>query len=82
MFDAVEGKEAIARVFSEAFETTTMICQPDVIREAGEVAILEWRDPQGLRGCGFLPVRANKIAVQRGYWDQLSFRRLHNIPMD
>ena len=39
----------------------------------GEWVILEWRDPNGLRGCGFFRVRNDQIVFQRGYFDQLSF---------
>lgn len=41
--------------------------------EDGEWAILEWRDPLGLRGCGFFHILNDKIVFQRGYWDKLSF---------
>lgn len=39
----------------------------------GEWAILEWKDPKGLRGCGFFHIIDNKIKLQRGYWDKLTF---------
>jgi hypothetical protein len=52
------------------------------IFEDGDVAILEWRDPLGLRGCGFFHVRDGKIVFQRGYWDKLSFLRLHGLPVE
>jgi hypothetical protein len=48
----------------------------------GEWAILEWRDPKGLRGCGFFQVRHDKIALQRGYWDKLSFSKSHGVSLD
>lgn len=41
----------------------------------------EWRDPLGLRGCGFFHVVNDQIAFQRGYWDKLSFLRLHGLPL-
>jgi hypothetical protein len=44
-------------------------------------AILEWSDPLGLRGCGFFRIVDEKIAFQRGYWDKLSFLRLHGLPL-
>jgi hypothetical protein len=44
--------------------------------------IVEWRDPLCLRGCGFFHCRDGKIAVQRGYWDRLSFLKLHNLPLE
>ena len=51
------------------------------ILEDGEWAILEWKDPLGLRGCGFFQVIEGKIKLQRGYWDKLSFLRQHNLPI-
>ena len=39
-------------------------------------------NPNGLRGCGFFKVVDDKIVFQRGYWDKLSFYRLHNIPFE
>lgn len=47
----------------------------------GEWAILEWRDPKGLRGCGFFHVVDGRIRFQRGYWDELSFRRQQGLPL-
>jgi ketosteroid isomerase-like protein len=77
----VEGREAIGEMFRREFATADMTCIPDVVHEAGEVAILEWRDPFGLRGCGFFTVRDGRIAFQRGYWDKLSFLRAHGLPI-
>ncbi|MES1222239.1 MAG: steroid delta-isomerase, partial [Bacteroidota bacterium] len=45
-------------------------------------AILEWQEPLGLRGCGFFHIVDDKIVFQRGYWDKLSFLRIHNLPLD
>lgn len=39
------------------------------------------RTPKGLRGCGFFNIKDGKIVFQRGYWDKLSFLKLHNIPL-
>ena len=50
-----------------------MTCVIENIFEDGEHAILEWSDPNGLRGCGFFQVREDQIVFQRGYFDQLSF---------
>jgi ketosteroid isomerase-like protein len=63
----VEGRSAIREMFSREFASADMTCIPELIHEAGEVAILEWRDPLGLRGCGFFTVRERRIAFQRGY---------------
>ena len=51
------------------------------IFEDGEWAILEWKDPLGLRGCGFFHIVDGKIKLQRGYWDKLSFLKQHNLPI-
>jgi hypothetical protein len=77
----VEGREAIRAMFAREFAAADMVCIPEQILEDGEWAILEWRDPQGLRGCGFFQVRDGKIVFQRGYWDKLSFLRLHGLPI-
>lgn|SRR6516164_3786601 len=53
-----------------------MTSTPEIIHQAGDVAILEWRDPLGLRGRGFFTVRGACIAFQRGYWDKLSFSQV------
>ena len=80
--DPVVGREAIRAMFKSEFSTANMICIPEAIHEAGDVVALEWRDPQGLRGCGFFTVKNGSITFQRGYWDKLSFLRLHNLPVE
>ena len=77
----VEGKEAIRSMFEQEFANAEMVCIPENLFEDGEWAILEWKDPLGLRGCGFFHVQEGKIVFQRGYWDKLSFLRLHNLPI-
>jgi ketosteroid isomerase-like protein len=77
----VEGRAAIRAMFRREFAAADMTCIPEVVHEAGDVAILEWRDPLGLRGCGFFTVRDGRIAFQRGYWDKLSFLRRHGLPI-
>jgi ketosteroid isomerase-like protein len=51
--EPVVGKAAICEMFRREFAAASMTCIPEVIHEAGNVAILEWKDPLGLRGCGF-----------------------------
>jgi hypothetical protein len=75
--DPVEGREAIRTMFEREFAQATMVCIVEHLFEDGEWAILEWRDPSGLRGCGFFHVIGGLIQFQRGYWDQRSFERLH-----
>jgi ketosteroid isomerase-like protein len=77
----VEGRAAIRAMFAREFAAAEMVCIQENILEDGDWAILEWRDPKGLRGCGFFHVRNGKIQLQRGYWDKLSFLRLHNLPL-
>jgi ketosteroid isomerase-like protein len=80
--EPVQGRTSIRQMFEREFATANMICIPEIIHEAGAVAILEWRDPIGVRGCGFFTVRDGRIIFQRGYWDKLSFLRLHGLPID
>src|SRR5205807_10474866 len=75
----VTGREAIRQVFQSGFAAAKMHCIVENIFEDGEWAILEWRDPKGLRGCGFFHVIDGKIVLQRGYWDKLSFLRLYGL---
>ena len=77
----VAGREAIRRMFAEGFSAARMVCIVENVFEDGEWAILEWRDPLGLRGCGFFHMVKNKIAFQRGYWDKLTFLRQHRLPL-
>ena len=78
----VNGRTAIRQMFEREFAMANMVCIPEMIHEAGDVVILEWRDPIGLRGCGFFTVRDGRIIFQRGYWDKLSFLRLYGLPID
>jgi ketosteroid isomerase-like protein len=77
----VGGKTAIRDMFAREFAQADMTCLVENLFEDGEWAILEWKDPLGLRGCGFFHVRNGKIVFQRGYWDKLSFLRMHNLPL-
>jgi ketosteroid isomerase-like protein len=80
--EPVEGREVIRAMFAREFAAARMVCLVENLFEDGEWAILEWRDPLGLRGCGFFQVRDGLIAFQRGYWDKLSFLRLHGLPIE
>ena len=78
----MRGRTAIREMFERDFAAVEKICILDIIQEAGDVAVLEWRDPLGVRGCGFFTVRDGRIAFQRGYWDKLSFLKLHGLPVE
>jgi len=77
----VEGRAAIREMFAKEFASAGMTCLVENIFEDGEWVILEWKDPLGLRGCGFFHVQHGKIVFQRGYWDKLSFLRMHKLPI-
>jgi ketosteroid isomerase-like protein len=80
--EPVAGRAAIRDMFAAEFARARMVCLVENIFEDGDWAILEWKDPLGLRGCGFFRVRENRIEFQRGYWDRLSFLRAHSLPLD
>jgi limonene-1,2-epoxide hydrolase len=75
----VEGREAIEAMFEAEFGQAEMVCIVENLFEDGEWAIMEWRDPIGLRGCGFFHIVDGLIQFQRGYWDRLSFLRQHGL---
>ena len=75
----VQGKDSIIRMFKSEFEKFQMVCLIENIFEEGNVGILEWKDPKGLRGCGFFWIEKDKIYYQRGYWDKLSFMKEQNL---
>ena len=75
------GKVAIEKMLTEEFKSAEMTCIIENIFEDGEWAILEWKDPLVLRGCGFFYIVDGKIKFQRGYWDKLSFLKKHNMPI-
>src|SRR5260370_36306654 len=68
-----EGRAAIREMFAKDFASAKMVCIADHIFEDGPWAILKWRDPLGLRGCGFFRVENAKIFCQSGHWARLSF---------
>jgi limonene-1,2-epoxide hydrolase len=75
------GRDAIRRMFATEFGRAQMTCLVENLFEDGAWAILEWRDPSGLRGCGFFQVQDDQIVFQRGYFDQLSFFRQQGLPV-
>ena len=79
--EPVQGKTAIQAMFEREFADAEMTCIVENLFEDGEWAIVEWRDPLGLRGCGFFKVEEARIQFQRGYWDRLAFLRLHGLPI-
>ena len=79
--EPIVGKTKIKQMFQDEFAAAEMVCIIENIFEDGDWVILEWKDPLGLIGCGFFHIVEGKIKFQRGYWDKLSFLRLHKIPI-
>lgn len=79
--EPVEGKAAIYSMFAAEFANAEMVCIIENIFQDGKWAILEWKDPIGLRGCGFFQIENGLIVFQRGYWDKLSFLKAHDLPI-
>ncbi len=79
--DPVVGRDAIREMFDLEFGRATMVCHIENIFQDGEWAILEWKDPKGLRGCGFFNILDDKIVFQRGYFNELSFLRQQGLPL-
>ncbi|CAA0092378.1 Uncharacterised protein [BD1-7 clade bacterium] len=75
------GKNAIVAMLAAEFAAADMACIVENIFKDGEWAILEWRDPLGLRGCGFFHLVDDLILLQRVYWDKLRFLTMHNLPI-
>lgn len=78
--EPLRGRPAIREMFETEFGRAKMTCIQEQLFACDDWAILEWRDPLGLRGCGFFLVRDEQIVFQRGYFDQLSFFKLQGIP--
>lgn len=75
------GSAAIRGMFELEFSRAKMICIEENIYACGDVAILQWRDPLGLRGCGFFTVSDGRIVHQKGYFDQLTFFKVQGLPI-
>lgn len=79
--EPLKGKNAIKKMFQLEFSRATMVCIKEKIYECGDTAILQWRDPLGLRGCGFFQIKNNQIIHQKGYFDQLTFFKIQKLPV-
>ena len=77
--EPLKGRNAIREMFEIEFSRATMVCIEERIYECGDTAILQWRDPLGLRGCGFFQVKNSLIVHQKGYFDQLSFFKAQGL---
>src|SRR3979490_2858318 len=77
----VQGRENIRQMFASGFASAPMVCIVENLFEDGEWAILEWRDPKGLRGYVLLHVALGRIVFQRGYWDSPTLLRRQALPL-
>jgi len=81
VMDPIVGRDAVRDMFTKEFTRASMTCIIENIFEDGDWAILEWSDPNGLRGCGFFHIKDEHIVFQRGYFDQLTFFRKQGISL-
>lgn len=79
--EPLKGRDAIRKMFELEFSRAQMVCIEESIHECGDTAILQWRDPLGLRGCGFFQIKDDQIMRQTGYFDQLSFFKAQGLPI-
>ncbi len=79
--EEVYGRQNIIQMFENEFAQADMVCIIEQIIDAGDWVILEWKDPLGLRGCGIFYIKEGLIHFQRGYWDKLSFLKMHGLPV-
>ena len=75
------GHDQIRQFFELEFARASMTCVPERIYQCDDTAILQWRDPNGLEGCGFFRVENGRIRHQKGYFDQLAFFRAQGLPV-
>lgn len=75
----IVGKDNIYKKYKEDFETIEMHRIIENIFEDGQWIIVEWRDLKGARGSGFFQIENNKIIMQRGYGDKLSFLKANEL---
>ena len=81
IWEPIVGRNAIRRMFEKEFGRTTMVCNIENLFQDREWAILEWVDHKGLRGCDLFNVVDDRIVIQRGYFDELSFLRQQGLPL-
>ncbi len=75
------GKPAIQALFEAYFGAGALHCVTRILHGAGEWAILEWNDANGLPGVNVYRVVDGLIVTQRNYFDQLTFFRKMGIPL-
>jgi len=71
--EPAEGRAATQEMFARDLVEAEMECIVENVFEDGDWAILERRDPLGIRGCSFFHVENDRITVQRGYCNSFVF---------
>ena len=79
--EPLRGRDAIRSLLETDFSRAKMVCIEERVYECGDTAILQWRDPVGLKGCGFFQFKDEKIVHQKGYFDQLTFFKAQGLPI-
>lgn len=79
--EPLRGRDAIRKLLEIDFSRAKMVCIEERIYECGDTAILQWKDPIGLKGCGFFQFENEKIVHQKGYFDQLTFFKAQGLPV-
>lgn len=73
------GCQKVREMFELEFSRATMTCIDETIYERDGTALLQWRDPNGLRGCGFFQICNDRFVHPKGYFDQLTFFRAQGL---
>ena len=79
--EPLRGRDAIRKLLEVDFARARMVCIEERVYECGDTAILQWKDPIGLKGCGFFQFKGEQIVHQKGYFDQLTFFRAQGLPI-
>lgn len=79
--EPIKSRDAICKMFEMEFSSAEMTYIVERIYEDGNWVILERKDPLGSSSCGFFEIIEGKIKFQRGYWDKLSFLKMHQLPI-
>jgi limonene-1,2-epoxide hydrolase len=77
--DPVIGRDAIGNMLKIELIKTPMVCIVENIFGKDEWVVLEWKEPHGFRGCEVFKIVNEKIQLQRGYYDTLSFNKEHGL---
>lgn len=75
----IHGKEAIRKMLQGQFSRMKAYCIIQNMIEQDNFVCMEWTDPTGFRGCTIFFFKENKISIQKGYWDKITYCKYHNL---